>query len=194
MLRNVFYLLLIFIIFTIIMIGMIQDKKIKYSRIILSISIPIILYILCNLLNIAIQVLFYNNTMLTSLWYAMKWIICASTYTIAGITIFKTVTKSEQTVLQLFTHTYKKWNVLIVVFILLAASFTIINGIDLTIHEQEYAQAIYDMIKNGNYLDFATGGFMVGNTRIFSAFITASQAATLICIFLPSVLMARKTE
>lgn len=194
MLKQVFYLLLIFIIFAIIMISMIQDKKIKYSRIILSVSIPVILYILCELLDIVAQVLFNNNIMLISLWYAMKWIICSLSYTIAGITIFKTVTKSEQTVLQLFKHTYKKWNVMIVVFILLATSITIINGIDLTIHQQEYAQAMYDMIRNGNFLDIASGNFMAQNTRIFSAFITASKAATLICIFLPSVLMARETK
>ena len=192
MLKEAFYLLLIFIIFAIIMISIIQDKKIKYSRIILSISIPVILYISCNSLNTAVQVLLKNNIILTSLWYAIKWIICASTYTIAGITIFKTVTKSEQTVLQLFTHTYKKWNVLIVVFILLATSFTIINGIDLTIHQQEYIEAIYDMIKDGKYLDSATGGFMA--RRIFSALITASQAATLICVFLPSILLAKKSN
>ncbi len=192
--RNIFYLLLIFIIFAIIMINVIQDKKIKYSRIILSVSIPVILYIICELLDIVVQVLFNNNIMLTSLWYAFKWIICALSYTIAGITIFKTVTKSEQTVLQLFTHTYKKWNVMIVVFILLATSITIINGIDLTIHQQEYAQAMYDMIKYGNFLDIASGNFMARNTRIFSACITTSKAATFICIFLSSILLARKTK
>ncbi len=194
MLKEAFYLLLIFIIFAIIMIIVIQDKKIKYSRIILSVSIPVILYIVCELLDIVVQVLFNNNIMLTSLWYAFKWIICALAYTIAGITIFKTVTKNEQTVLQLFTHTYKKWNVMIVVFILLATSITIINGIDLTIHQQEYAQAMYDMIKNGNFLDITSGNFMARNTRIFSAFITMSKATTFICIFLSSILLARKTE
>lgn len=195
MLSQIIKLSIIFIIFAVIMVVIVRDKKVKYGWVVFGMFLPVAVYILCEALETTVlSFLCDRSVMAMFIWDAIEWITCSLVCVIAGITIFKTVTKSQDDIFKLFKKAYKKWNIVIVMPIIMGAIVSIAEGIDYTIHEKEYESMIANMIMSSNFLDMMSGEVMPGNMKLFFVLRTILRIAMLAGFMLPSVMMARKTE
>lgn len=195
MLSQIIKLWIIFIIFAVIMVAMVRDKKVKYGWVILGVFLPVAVYILCEAFEtMVLRFLCGGSVMAMAIWDATEGIICSLSCVIAGIIIFKTITKSKDSIFGIFRKDYKKWNIVVVVFIVLGAIICIVEGIDYTIHEKEYKEIIVNMIMNTGILDLVSGEIMPGNMKLFAILKKITRVAMLAGILLPSVIMTRKTE
>ena len=132
--------------------------------------------------------------MQAAIWDTVEWTICSVICVIAGLIIFKTVTKGKNSLITVFKNDYKKWNIVILVLIALGAIVIIIEGIDYIIHEKEYEKMLMDFYMNSSFFNLITTEIMPGNMKLFSALKDISGMAMLAGFMLPSVIMARKSE
>jgi len=135
-----------------------------------------------------------SNIMVMSIWDAVKWIVCSCVCVIVTMFIFKMVTKSTDTIFNIFKRDYKKWNILIVAIILFGVIVCIAEGIEYTIHQEEYERMLSNAFMSSNFLDLLSGEVMLRNMIIFSWLRKVVHIAMLVAIVLPTIILARKTE
>lgn len=189
-------LFLIFVLFAIVMIAVVRNKKMKYGWLILGIFLPVITYFLCEaLVSLILPILASGDGVLGMVVCdTVEWIICAVVCVIAGLIIFKTAVKSKDSIIKVFIKDYKKWNILVMVLIVLGVAVIIAEGIDSSIHHEEYLEAISYGFESGNLLDLIGADVLFGNMKLFALLRKISGAAMLAGFMVPSVILARKTE
>lgn len=187
-------LFLIFVLFAIVMIAVVRNKKMKYGWLILGIFLPVITYFLCEtLVSLIIPILASGDGVLGMVVCdTVEWIICAVVCVIAGLIIFKTAVKSKDSIIKVFIKDYKKWNILVMVLIVLGVAVIIAEGIDFSIHQEEYLEALFYGFESGNLLDSIS--VLPVNMKLFALLRKISGAAMLAGFMVPSVILARKTE
>ena len=187
-------LFLIFVLFAIVMIAVVRNKKMKYGWLILGIFLPVITYFLCEtLVSLIIPILASGDGVLGMVVCdTVEWIICAVVCVIAGLIIFKTAVKSKDSIIKVFIKDYKKWNILVMVLIVLGVAVIIAEGIDFSIHQEEYLEALFYGFESGNLLDSIS--VLPVNMKLFALLRKISGAAVLAGFMVPSVILARKTE
>lgn len=187
-------LFLIFVLFAIVMIAVVQNKKMKYGWLILGVFLPVITYFLCEtLVSLILPILASGDGVLGMVVCdTVEWIICAAVCVIAGLIIFKTAVKSKDSIIKVFIKDYKKWNILVMVLIVLGVAVIIAEGIDSSIHQEEYLEAISYGFESGNLLDLIS--VLPVNMKLFALLRKISGAAMLAGFMVPSVILARKTE
>lgn len=187
-------LFLIFVLFAIVMIAVVRNKKMKYGWLILGIFLPVITYFLCEaLVSLILPILASGDGVLGMVVCdTVEWIICAVVCVIAGLIIFKTAVKSKDSIIKVFIKDYKKWNILVMVLIVLGVAVIIAEGIDFSIHQEEYLEALFYGFESGNLLDSIS--VLPVNMKLFALLRKISGAAMLAGFMVPSVILARKTE
>ena len=187
-------LFLIFVVFAIVMIAVVRNKKMKYGWLILGVFLPVITYFLCEtLVSLIIPILASGDGVLGMVVCdTVEWIICAVVCVIAGLIIFKTAVKSKDSIIKVFIKDYKKWNILVMVLIVLGVAVIIAEGIDFSIHQEEYLEALFYGFESGNLLDSIS--VLPVNMKLFALLRKISGAAMLAGFMVPSVILARKTE
>lgn len=187
-------LFLIFVVFAIVMIAVVRNKKMKYGWLILGIFLPVITYFLCEaLVSLILPILASGDGVLGMVVCdTVEWIICAVVCVIAGLIIFKTAVKSKDSIIKVFIKDYKKWNILVMVLIVLGVAVIIAEGIDFSIHQEEYLEALFYGFESGNLLDSIS--VLPVNMKLFALLRKISGAAMLAGFMVPSVILARKTE
>lgn len=187
-------LFLIFVLFAIVMIAVVRNKKMKYGWLILGVFLPVITYFLCEtLVSLIIPILASGDGVLGMVVCdTVEWIICAVVCVIAGLIIFKTAVKSKDSIIKVFIKDYKKWNILVMVLIVLGVAVIIAEGIDFSIHQEEYLEALFYGFESGNLLDSIS--VLPVNMKLFALLRKISGAAMLAGFMVPSVILARKTE
>lgn len=195
MLSQITKLGVIFIIFAVIMVVMARDKKVKYGWVILGVFLPILVYFLCEVIETTVLRYISNGSiMVMAIWDAIEMIVCSLVCLIATILIFKTVTKSRDSIFNVFKKDYRIWNIVIVALIVLDAVIYIVEGIDYTIHEEEYNEMIKSMFFNSGALDLITGNILPGNMKLFANLKEIIGVAMMAGILLPPVINVRKKE
>ncbi len=186
-------LFLIFVVFAIVMIAIARNKKMNYGWLILGIFLPVITYFLCEVLVSLILPILASGDGIVGMvvWDTVEWIICSVVCVIAGLTIFKTAVKSKDGIIKVFMNDYKKWNILVMILIVLGVAVIIAEGIDYSIHREEYLEAILYGFESGNLLDLIV---LPGNMKLFALLRKISGAAMLAGFMVPSVILVRKTE
>ena len=176
------------------MIAVVRNKKMKYGWLILGIFLPVITYFLCEtLVSLIIPILASGDGVLGMVVCdTVEWIICAVVCVIAGLIIFKTAVKSKDSIIKVFIKDYKKWNILVMVLIVLGVAVIIAEGIDFSIHQEEYLEALFYGFESGNLLDSIS--VLPVNMKLFALLRKISGAAMLAGFMVPSVILARKTE
>ncbi len=187
-------LFFIFVVFTIVMIAVVRNKKMNYGWLILGVFLPVITYFLCEtLVSLILPILASGDGVLGMVVCdTVEWIICAVVCVIAGLTIFKIAVKSKDSIIKVFIKDYKKWNILVMVLIVLGVAVIIAEGIDSSIHQEEYLEAISYGFESGNLLDSIS--VLPVNMKLFALLRKISGAAMLAGFMVPSVILARKTE
>lgn len=187
-------LFFIFVVFAIVMIAVVRNKKMKYGWLILGVFLPVITYFLCEtLVSLIIPILASGDGVLGMVVCdTVEWIICAVVCVIAGLIIFKTAVKSKDSIIKVFIKDYKKWNILVMVLIVLGVAVIIAEGIDFSIHQEEYLEALFYGFESGNLLDSIS--VLPVNMKLFALLRKISGAAMLAGFMVPSVILARKTE
>lgn len=185
----------IFIVFAIVMVIIVRDKKVKYGGVILGVFMPVVVYIMCEVIEILVlPYICGRSIMAMAIWDAIEMIVCSLVCLIAGILIFKTVTKSKEGIFKIFMTDYKVWNIIIVALIVLGAVICIVEGIDYTIHEDEYNEMIRSMFFNSGALDLITGEILPGNMKLFANLKKIIRVAMMVGILLPPIIKVRKKE
>jgi hypothetical protein len=193
MLSQIIKLGVIFIIFAVIMVVMARDKKVKYGWVILGVLLPVLVYFLCEVVEtIVLHYISNGSIMVMAIWDAIEMVVCSLVCLIAGILIFSAVTKSKDDIFSIFKKDYKIWNIVIVVLIVLGAVICIVEGIDYTIHEEEYMEMINDMIFNGGILELAGGEILPGNMKLFANMKRIIGIAIMAGILVPPMIKVRK--
>lgn len=187
-------LFFIFVVFTIVMIAVVRNKKMNYGWLILGVFLPVITYFLCEtLVSLILPILASGDGVLGMVVCdTVEWIICAVVCVIAGLIIFKTAVKSKDSIIKVFIKDYKKWNILVMVLIVLGVAVIIAEGIDFSIHQEEYLEALFYGFESGNLLDSIS--VLPVNMKLFALLRKISGAAMLAGFMVPSVILARKTE
>lgn len=196
MLSQIIKLFLIFIVFAVVMIAVVRNKKMKYGWLLLGVFLPVITYVLCEVIVSAILpiILAGDSIVGMTIGDTVEWLICSVVCVIAGLIIFKTAVKSKEGIIKVLKNDYKKWNILMAVFVVLGAAVIIAEGIDYSIHQEEYSKMITDVFMNGNIFDLTSADVLPGNMKLFSLLKKISGVVMLASFMVPSVILARKAE
>ena len=104
MLSQLIKLFFIFVVFAIVMIAVVQNKKMNYGWLVLGVFLPVVTYFLCQVLVSLILPIIESGDGVVGMVVcdAVEWIICAVVCVIAGLTIFKTAVKSKDSIIKVF--------------------------------------------------------------------------------------------
>lgn len=175
-------LVLLFAIFSVVMIIKNHGTKVRYGKIILAIILPVLVEFVK-----LFEIYFSFNTIVLMACQIVLWLLQCFVWLLAFLMIYKATTNSSDGMVTIFKRDFKGWNIAVLVAIVLGVCSIVGQAWYMIEYGDEYAQMIEDALNSANYLSLMSGmDFNTLYDRLVDLNVVLKWVITA-CIIIPAV-------